>query len=331
MALSAAGCVKNEVAVEFELSADVSDAYRIIYYASDPAKGWYVETGVALQKGKGKTVLITRNPSLVFIQQGEGVPQVGFYMERGDKIKISGEGSSPLDWKISGNKLSEEWSSWRLENKEALRSRDAGQLNRAVGKYISANPGNPLSTVLLLVYFNRREDEKGFEKYWKMLKGDALDLKWIQLVARSDLSGDEPRFASDVKNLIIHSAGNGADTLESGKKPMLLYFWRRSEPGRQEDIRSLGELSSEWADSSRRIIADICFDPDSIGWRAPLDADSLRNIVRGWNPKGEADSVMMRLGVERTPYVLLFDSKGKNIYRGSDLKEAISRMNRINH
>lgn len=47
-----AGCVKNEIKVEYQLPSNVNDAYRMVYYASDPVKGWFVETVAAVQ-GEG--------------------------------------------------------------------------------------------------------------------------------------------------------------------------------------------------------------------------------------------------------------------------------------
>ena len=37
------GCVKNEFKVKFDLPSDIDRTYTLLYYASDPSKGWIEE------------------------------------------------------------------------------------------------------------------------------------------------------------------------------------------------------------------------------------------------------------------------------------------------
>ncbi len=322
--LALGGCGKNEIKVEFQLPKNVNDAYRMTYYASDSEKGWFVETVAAVQQGKVQMICATRNPTIVFIMESGSLPRAAFYAERGDKIKIVGDSSDPFSWKISGNKLTEEWSRWRMDSRGSLASGDSGKINRAVGDYVKKNPDKPLSTLLLLIYYDRRADEAGFQKLWNLLKGKALEPKWMQLVSRSDLLKDAPDFTGKLNSIILHTYGNGIDTLKVGKLPMLLYFWRENDAKRNEGIEIIGNLVKEFPDSGSRMIADICFDPDSIGWQSVVRRDSLKKVVRGWNFRGETDSVMMRAGVARTPWFIIFDSKGKETYAGDSPQHADS-------
>ncbi len=322
--LASGGCVRNEIKVDFKLPENVNDAYKITYYASDPVKGWYVETVAAVQRGKVRIVCATRNPTIVFIMESGSMPRAAFYAERGDKIKITGDSRDPLSWNISGNKLTEEWSRWRLESRSALASGDPVKINRVVSNYVKKNSERPLSTLLLLIYFDRRADEAGFHELWGMLKDKALEPKWMQLVSRSDILREAPAFAGKPDTIILHTYGNGIDTLKLGQKPMLLYFWRENDPRRSESIGILGDLVKEFPDSASRVMADVCFDPDSIGWQSVIIRDSLDKVIRGWNFHGETDSVMMRAGVERTPWFIVFDARGKRTYAGDNPHRADS-------
>lgn len=323
------GCVKNEIKVDFRLPSNVNDAYKMTYYASDPVKGWFVETVAAVQQGKVQMICATHNPTIVFILESGSMPRAAFYAERGDKIKITGDSSDPFSWRISGNKLTEEWSQWRLDNRTSLASRDPAKINKAVGDYVKKNPDKPLSTILLLVYYDRRADEVGFHKLWNLLTGKALEPKWMQLVSRSDMLRDAPVFSEKLSSIILHTYDNGVDTLLTGKKPMLLYFWRESDVKRNEGIGILKDLVKEFPDSGARMIADVCFDPDSIGWQSAVRRDSLKKVVRGWNFRGETDSVMMRAGVARTPWFIVFDSKGKEKYAGDNHHDADSLFREV--
>ncbi len=316
------GCVKNEVKVEFKLPDSVNDAYRMVYYASDPVKGWYVEMVAVLQKGKAEMILPTRYPAIVFIMHGGGSPVAAFYAERGDKMLITGDGPNPYTWKISGNKLTDSWSEWRLANRSVLSSGDAAKINKAVTEYVTKNPENPLSAIFLSMYYDRNEDEPGFTKAWNKLKGDALKPKWADLVSRNDMVEGAPLFPDNVTQIVFNSVGSGADTLETAKQPAILYFWRRDDPDRTEAIAMLKRLSEDFPDSAGRFIADISFETDSLYWRSTIRPDSLRKTVRAWNPLGEVDSLFSRLGVSRTPMFIVFDKNGHPQYKGNDIGKA---------
>lgn len=304
--------MKNRFKLTFDLTGDPNTAYTCAYYASDATKGFFVETAVAVQKGKGESELATHNPTLLRISSGNRT--VWAYVERGDNIRISGKGDDMIGWEIGGNRLNEQWSRWRKENGAALRSGDAAKVNDAVARFVRSNPSDPLSTLLLQLYYNRREDNKGFLSLWHLLRDEAAAEIWIRMVNRNDLYTNRPLPAPDFSKphtIVLKSFANGSDTIRTGEVPVMLYFWRNSDKNRKEGIDSLRALRKANPDSAKFIIADICFDADSLGWASPLGRDSLRHTIRAWNPIAEADSLMRSLGVERTPAMILIEPINK--------------------
>lgn len=317
-----AGCVRNEVKVEFKLPANVNDAYRIVYYASDKVKGFYMENVAAVQAGKGESVCPTRYATIGLFMQGSQPVVAGFYAERGDKIVVEGENSDPAFWKISGNKITEEWSAWCRSSRDALISRDAVKINKAVDDYVAKNPENPLSTILLLIYYDRREDPSGFRKAWKKLAGKALEPQWTTMIGSNDMMAGAPSETAKAGMMVLKSAGTGADTLRPGKVPMILYYWRRDDSGRNDDIAMLKTLAKEYPDSLKRVVADICFEPDSGIWRSSIRLDSLDHTIRAWNPMAETDSAAMSIGVTGTPRFVVIGKKGETLYNGPERAKA---------
>lgn len=326
--LSLTSCLKNEFMINFELPKTANETYTFLYYASDSKKGWYVEGATMMTKGKGEQKGYTRNPTIVYVFWGSSVPELAFYVERGDNIIIRGDGPNPASWSVEGNEISEEWSKWRLANREALSQKDASRVNDAVAGFVKKNPANPLSTILLLEYYDRRADESGFIRLWKSLKDDALEERWMDLCGRSDMITHSPVGPSNMKEMEVHSFADGLDTLRFGRHPALLYFWRSSGDTRYVDIDSLKSISNSFPDSASRLLADICLEPDSTTWKMALRNDSLKGFVRVWCPRGEADENIKKLGVERTPYFIVFDKKGKAAYRGEDRTEAMAAFRR---
>lgn len=317
-------CVKNELTVTLKLDPSVTDAYQFRYYASDSKKGWFMESSITVEGGVGKGKCYTKNPTIVTISHGVSGIEAGFYAERGDKIVISGNNSDPYSWKITGNKTTEAWSEWRLANKEILKGNESAKINAAVSTYVTKNPDKTLSTILLLLYYDRRFDEKGFDKLWGTLKGDALNPSLIKLIGRNDMLDARPLETEKVKELVVATKENGADTLRIGKKPLLLLFSRYDEEGYDDMIQEIRKLREVNKDSANYVMGEISFNLDSISWANRQYQDSLTGVVRGWLPRGESDSVMMRLGVQRTPYMLIYDKTGKEVYRSGDVNGGLN-------
>lgn len=321
------GCVRNEFKVTVEIGGDVNRTYRTLYYASDPKKGWIIESVIQVTAGKAEMVMATRNDALVYIFSDSRTPATFFFARRGDKIKIEGQGAEPWAWTITGNDINTQLSEWRKNNRKSIENINAGkpgaseELNKAVEKFINANPENPVSTLLLLEYYNRRDNEDGYEKCRAKLKGEAAKGKWFELVSRNDVI-DEQYGRSIPKQLILNTVATGCDTIGFGKVPVLLNFSKSTAESYRDDVKELKLLSKESGDSSARIIANILLEPDSLMRWQTARKDSLSGIVEGWMPLGLSDLQARHLGITRIPYIIVAAADGKIIYRGDDLKKA---------
>jgi len=287
------GCIKNKFKITVDLEAKLSSAYTLSYYASSAKQGLFIESAISIQNGKGEIELATRYPTIVTLSSG--AESIYFYAERGDDVEITGKTGDILDCTVGGNSINEEWSQWRLKNVNALRSHSAGEINTAVENYVKENNENPLSTLLLIYYYDRRENNTEFLRLWKTLKGEAAKEKWLSLTSRNDLLTAQPLPQPDFTKrhtLILKSRENGADTIVTGEKTVVLYFWRSGDPDRNIMIDSLRNLRKHNPDSAQFIIADICINPDSLSWSGEIGRDSLYHIVRAWNPVAEADSAI---------------------------------------
>lgn len=326
-----AGCGKKEFSIDFSLPQELNANYKLIYYASDRRGGFIRESAVAINGGKGDFKGPTINPALVYIYVGPKAYPLMVYAERGDKISISGKETAPAKWTVGGNDINEEWSQWRNANADALSSADAEKINDAVKKYVTANPDNPLSALLLLTTFSRIDDEETFRTLWRSLKGDAADSKWTHLVGRSDQPGIKVSPRSRLYSMALRSASkHEVDTLRTDSvKATLIYFWMANVKERKDMMDSVKALVKEYPDSALRNIADICLDPDSLSWRSQIRKDSLKKVVRMWAPAGFADEKIMTLNVPRVPFFMVVDSVGNQNYRGSEPDSAFKAFRRL--
>lgn len=330
------GCGKKEFVVDFALDSDVSGNFRIVYFAADSRNAFWMEAAAPVEGRKYRFTGPLVRPSLVFLfGPSDNEPSAIFYVEKGSKIKVTGKGSNPATWSFEGNKLTKEWSDWRLANADALASCDPKKINEAVAAYISLHPDNRLSPLLLLTSYYRNTDPEGFLRLWRKIPEKVRSEKIVELAAASEFVSALPYSpegtvlslapAKRLEKMRLHSLANGVDTVKPNR-PTLLFFWHREDSGRQPAIDSLKAIAKAWPDSAARNIVDISFDPDSVSWAGSCSADSLTKTVRGWFPQGETAPLAMKLGVVATPAFIVADKSGKIIYRGTVLKEAMTKF-----
>lgn len=324
LVLLLSACAGKDFSIEFNLSDDVTANYKVSYYASDKRGGMMIETAAPVVNGKFVLKGQTINPSLIYLS-GAGSQRITIYVKRGEKLKISGKSANPYTWMIEGNDTDMLWSQWRNENSDTLSLGDPAKTNALVARYVTANPSSPLSTLMLLTAFSRKDNEKLFRSLWLRLEGDARDPLWTTMAGRADQPDNYVKTPGILRSMTVRSFHHGVDTLRPDSAgATLLFFWHAGFPKRKEFIDSIRGLSKEYPDSALRIIADICMEADSIAWRSPLRSDSLSNVVRAWAPAGLADSRIMTLGVPRTPYFIVCSPDGIQKYRGDDTREAFS-------
>lgn len=325
------GCVKNEFKIVFDLPDTVNANYRLLYYASDKRTGWEMETVAPVSAGKGTANCITRMPTLIYLfSLGSNRPSIVIYAERGDKITITGKDQNPLEWNISGNSINKKLSDWRRDNIKALMSEDASAINKAVALYVRKNPGSEVSTILLLTSYDRRIDERGYDELWKLLKKGALDESLIRLIGRTDQLSGIAKGEEKVRAMKFHCMNDTVINFDPKSYPAtIFYFWRNGSVGKEEVFKTLDSIANDEKPDRDGMVVKVCFDPDSIVWHVGQKTDSLTKGINAWVFAGEADESIINLNVPRTPYFIVSDRGGRQIYRGSDSSLAIREYRKL--
>ena len=317
-------CGKNEFTLDFNLNSEITENYNVIYYATDIKGGRTVQAVASVRDGKCILNGVTKKPTLTYITARNSSLPLVIYAEKGNKIKISGESKDPLQWIVEGNEINMQLSEWRVKNFEILSGKETDSINSVVKKYVEDNLDNPVSAILILCYFNRDKNERLYTQLMSSLKGEARQYEWLKRIGRVDQLSHNYFYPARLQSLVMRSIKDGADTLIIDEKnPALLLFWQTGDNERKTLIDSLKAMEKEFPDTSI-IVADICVDVDSISWKSVMKKDSLYKIKRFWAPAGLADQTVMKFKVPRLPYYIVFDRKGQQYYRGSDLSEAIT-------
>lgn len=327
LGLITASCTKNQFKLDISLPTDVNANYRLIYYASSSKEGFIVESVAAVNAGKCRLIDPVRNPAIVFLfSQNSGTPQLFFWVEKGDDIKISGSSDDPMEWSVKGNRISEQLSDWRLENIRILRKGEVKEINGIVAKTIKERPDERLSALLLLLYYDRRTDEPGFLKLWNLLGKKSKRDEMAAIVGRTDLFED-PLTPQNVGKIVLVPLPEPMDSIHkrdtlnpAAAELSLLYFYRDGSENVDEAVDSMKSWRKKF-DSSKLAIARVCLDPDSLLWANRERNDSLSEIKSYWLPGGINNQMLDKIGVRRSDFFVVINRKGKQLYRGSKPSE----------
>ena len=325
-----AGCSKNEFFLNFSLPDDISENFDAIYYATDKKGGLTIQAVASVMKGQCELRGVTRLPTLVYLTSKKSKIPLVVYVEKGNKILITGENIDPLSWKVEGNEINEKLTSWRTENLNTLQANNPREINKKVAQFIESDFSDPVALILLLCYYDRSLDENEYGNLWKSLSDIEDKEDWIKIAARADQMALTAPHPARIESLALRSLNGGTDTLYfNGENPGILIFWQNDVKNRNEMIDTLKTLVKEFSDSSSRVIADINLDPDSIVWKNTVKRDSVKNVARLWAPTGLADKDVMKLKIGSLPYFIVLNKKGQQTYRGSDFNLAMKEFRKM--
>lgn len=316
--------------MQFELPDDITENYNVTYYGTVSNGGVTVQAVASIMKGSCLLKGYTKLPTIVYLTSRNSLYPLVFYAKKGEKILISGTEKNPLEWTVGGDKINEELSLWRKDNLDLLKNDSTLGINASVSGFVEKNPGNPVSLILLLNYFNREQDEAGYSKLLSRLQVKIKKDNWLEIMSHASLLsfGEVP--PAQMRSLIMRSDRNRIDTIRiSGKEPMLIWFWNHLTTDRKQTLDSLKILLKEYPDTSKRIFADVYMDIDSLGWKNIIRRDTLKTYPRFWAPMAQMDPDLFLLKIKEIPYFIVFDSIGKQSYRGPDLAEAMKEFRKL--
>ncbi|MDE5876685.1 MAG: DUF4369 domain-containing protein [Muribaculaceae bacterium] len=330
LVMMCAACTRNEFNMDLDLSGVGTADFQVVYYASDSRQGFYVETNMVAREGKGTLRGITRYPTLVYITSRHIHEPLVVYAERGDKISLKGDSPDQLGWEVSGNKVNDEWSAWRMANAAALRSGKPDSINAAVARFVREQPESKVSLLLMLTTFIRRSDPLLYRELWKDLDNDLRHSALVQLAGRPDQRGATLSQVARVESMVLRGRGR-LDTVITSRVPAtLLCFWMNTSYKRSGTLMdSIRALATEFPDSASRSIVDICMNSDSAAWISALPKDSLKGVTRSWMPLGTTDPAALTIGVGYLPCLVVVDKGGDIVYQGDSISLAMKTFRQL--
>lgn len=314
-------CTKNELLLSGTFSDAPSQPLRILYRAASGNGAFIVDNPVPLTQGAFSTKAVTRYPTVIWVLSPEGTVLMPIYAEKGDELILTGKYADPYSWQVEGNEVMKQYSVWVKTNLATLKSGVSESINAAITKAVKSNPDSRFAAFLLFTRFIRVGFEKEFSEAKKYLTLDTEDMKEIE----------DASLLPPVSNVAASSAGFQklalpalADTIEvikpSDASKTVMYFWRDGFGKKHSDMQ---KLIKDFAKDSTVQVANIYMDTDTASWHRLISKDTvLRKSHPLWALGGESNPEVMALGIPSVPYIIVTDSKGKQLYRGAAPEKA---------
>ncbi len=271
-------------------------------------------------------------PSLATITLADGTLCAALIVENGQKITLRSNPSDPDKNKIEGSSASERLAQWIRENRTTLTDSTDVAVNSAIATYVGNNTADVTSGALLVLYYRTRGFEPQADSLLSLLAPQAR----TQAILQNFNSTLAPQLLpiTNPEPLTGFTLYLGPDSTRyvspRTHELNLLAFLGENKQARDSIIPQLKTLQNDEKISARVRLIEISTAPDSASWQASIASDSAK-WIRAWSPAIIASSTFFRVGIPGSPYILLLDREGQQIYRGSAISVAVDTITkRIN-
>ncbi|MCH5222260.1 MAG: hypothetical protein J1F05_08075 [Muribaculaceae bacterium] len=293
---------------------------RVAYYSD----GAFRTQITAAREGEFEFYGTARQPALIEVTDYEYRPLARLIAENGKTYKVKVDPTNRYRIDVSGGEINERWSKFLRENADSLEL-DA---NAIVARYVDEHRDDIVSTLLLLTVFDASH---------AIAEADSL----MEMIAPEARPSSLTEGYNDVMQRLVTSVALGdvlpikyidqKDTIRSfnpAEQAYSIIMLSRDGDFRSDSIvPALKRLYKDYK-KSRLAILDFSLDSDEASWKRSIRTDSAE-WSQGWGAGGVASLGVDRLGIPRVPFVIVCDSTGRQLYRGSEIATAEKIVNTI--
>lgn len=250
-------------------------------------------------------------------------------IKNGQTVKARFNRDNRYDMTLKGNGVSSDLAGFMRDNAGVLSSGSDEEVNGLVAEYVGDHTGDMVSTVLLLTQFRAGGHEAEADSLFDLIDHEARP-GYLCDAVRGAIN---ERLRYDLSTPVVpFDMFTSADTLMSfnpqdAAVSMLVFTSRESERDR-EFVGAVGDIYRKHKGEPEVCLVDISLSTDTAAWHASVAGDSAR-WVQAWVPGGVAAPGVSLLRIPRTPYYVVADSAGTQIYRGPSMDEAAGAVDSI--
>ena len=252
------------------------------------------------------------------------------FMDKGEKIKITGSMAEPYSLKITGNIPNEELTAFRQELKGMAQPSESMEEEKAKS-FIESHISSLSAIYVLEKYFVQKPqpDCDYIKRIIEQMPGELKDRPAI-----SELSNlmNKAEITATGKNIPFFSVpdGKGENITRTTfkNKYILLHFWASWDKKSRDANAALRHTYLQEKDNEDLALLGISLDTSREAWQQACQEDSLdwqqACDFESWN-----SNVISRLGIQELPTCLLINPNGKIQAQGTDCNTVLKEWERI--
>lgn len=313
--LSLAACGDNETfTIEGTVDGNATINLRFVYYSDNNL----VRGLTAARDGKFEYKGSVSAPTIIEILDNDYRPLGRLFVANGDRIECHLTRNAPNDIKVSGSDISSRWAKFLNDNSSALATPHANDL---VARYVSDNPDDIVSTLLMLTSYDASYDAMTADSLMATINPDVrpsalvdgFNSLLLRLVSESTTEKIAPIPCLNMNDSLVDA--------DAAASPWSLIVISDNSSGRADSITpALRRLDRKSMRPTLQLL-DISVDRDTIAWHKSVRADSAswRTL---WVAGSLASPGIDRLGVPSVPYFIVADSTGAQHLRTRSVHRA---------
>lgn len=229
-----------------------------------------------------------------------------FVVKNGETVDITLKPDDFHYLKATGNRTSEKLADFLAENR-------GDSLNARIASSVLANPADFMSAALLTCYY-----DAGANPYEAAELIAALDYEKIPPIVTTGLREMLSHFNSEsaVTDVRLRCIADSMTTVAPCDTAPTFYYF--------DDTHNLSDSTAAFFDSipSRVKLVYILTAPDTLRWSKNASLFPVRTTAL-WAPGGASEQEISDWDITSMPYIIIADSTGRPIYRGTKLTEAL--------
>ncbi len=275
--------------------------------------------------GKFSLTGSSRDYTLVELLSPQGKVFSRLLAKNGQNIKCRLDIDDPYKIELKGSKPTEQWAKFLTKNHDLLTDGTGEMINGAIEEYVSANPGNILSSLMLLTMYDATDNESKTSTLFASLDPEARPDKLVAGYRLLLSQNNNAAINTKVKPLTLKNAKDSVERFVPLRTSYTLIYFSSGAKVKPDTINT--KILSAYDRYLRRNlrVMEISFANDSAQWRRSIENDTLK-WARSWVPGGAASPAFYDLSIPRVPYFILSDSIGNQVYRGSSISIAIDSL-----
>ncbi len=310
----------------FKITGEVSDGATtnlyLKYYGADA-----VRSGVtAAREGKFEAEFSSPEPTIVEILDNDYNILARMFLKNGDEMNVTIDRANPMASKVTGNEISERWSSLINEQGELLASADSKGINRMIEDYISANPADPVGALMFAEFYDSSSDPVHAMEVMEMIDMEARPAGVLDPYATIVSHFADSAAYGKVKPINYRTASSDSVRVfrVADRQVSLISLSNENSKHSDDIVPELKRIVREFPSKKLQVI-DFVLYADSGAFKRVTYRDSA-TWTQAWIPGGILGKGLDDLAVTDMPFFIVTDSAGTQIYRGTSLSEASDKI-----